>query len=597
MKNNMTKNMFSILSLALLLMACGNGNQNKPEHPNEGGVTKVTTITSDLCWNISTDKAMYAPGETIHFTAEGTPTEGTFVRYRNGSTVVATEPLATTEWTWAAPAEDGRGYLVEVFRQKNDSTQQIVGTIGVDVSSDWHLFPRYGFVATFDKSKTPAVIAEEMAYLNRCHINGVQFQDWHWKHHYPAPVQNGQVLATFKDIANRDNSTEVIRNYIAVQHDYGMKSIFYNLCFGALEDGPADGVKMKEWGMFCDNTHTNQDSHNLPSSWKSNIYLLDPANPNWLAYMCERNEEVYANFDFDGFQIDQLGHRGDRYDYQGRQINFNSAYAKFINAVYERHPSKDLIMNAVGSFGSQAILETGHMTAAYNECWEYEEKFSDLRNIVKANDVYSGYTAKTIFAAYMNYKMDNCEFNTPGVLLTDAVMFALGGAHLELGDHMLCREYFPYTGVRMSEGLREQIIRYYDFHTAYENLLRGGDKEETLAVSTDGSKNVGFVAWPPKLNKVVTFARKHGDTHVLHLLNFLNANSLSWRDMEGTMPAPRVVSKLPIEVQLTDKVNHVYVASPDYHAGALVELPFTQEGGTLRFTVPSLKYWDMVVIE
>lgn len=49
------------------------------------------------------------------------------------------------------------------------------------------------------------------------------------------------------------------------------------------------------------------------------------------------------------------------------------------------------------------------------------------------------------FAAYMNYnKADNRgEFNTPGILLTDAVMFALGGSHLELGgDHMLCKSTF-----------------------------------------------------------------------------------------------------------------------------------------------------------
>jgi dextranase len=53
-----------------------------------------------------------------------------------------------------------------------------------------------------------------------------------------------------------------------------------------------------------------------------------------------------------------------------------------------------------------------------------------------------------VFAAYLNYnKADNGGsgdkmMNTPGVLLTDAVMFALGGSHLELGDHMLSREYF-----------------------------------------------------------------------------------------------------------------------------------------------------------
>lgn len=594
MKNSI---MFLTVISAILLSACHTGSGTEDPDKPGGQVTKVVQITSDLCWNIQTDLAMYAPGTTIRFKADGTPTDNTFVRYRNGSRVVAEEPLNTTEWTWTAPQTDGCGYLAEVYRQKNDTTQQIIGTVGIDVSSDWHLFPRYGFVATFDKSKTEAKIADEMAFLNRCHINGVQFQDWHWKHHYPAPVQNGQLLATFKDIANRDNSTQVIKNYITAQHAYGMKSIFYNLCFGALDDAKKDGVKMEEWGMYNDANHGYQDRHGLPSSWKSDIYLLDPANDEWLRYIGDRNEEVYQNFDFDGYQIDQLGHRGDRYTYSGQKINFNSGYAKFVNAMYDRHPQKDLIMNAVGSFGSQAILETGHMALAYNECWEYEQNFSDLRNIVKANDVYSKNQAKTVFAAYMNYSMDNCEFNVPGVLLTDAVMFALGGSHLELGDHMLCREYFPYTGVRMSDGLKEQIIRYYDFHTAYENLLRGGDKEATLAVSADASKGVGIVAWPPKMGKVTTFCRQQEGRYILHLLNFLNANSLSWRDMDGSMPAPRVVTKLPLSVELQEKVSHVYVASPDYHAGALVELPFVQKDGKLTFTVPTLKYWDMIIIE
>ena len=162
---------------------------------------------------------------------------------------------------------------------------------------------------------------------------------------------------------------------------------------------------------------------------------------------------------------------------------------------------------------------------------------------------------------------------------------------------MLCREYFPYTGVRMSEGLRTQIIRYYDFHTAYENWLRGGGKEEQLNVTVGEGKNVGLVAWPPKMGKLITFSRKQDDAYVLHLLNFLNADSESWRDMNGTMPAPRVVTKLPLEVQIAAKVSHVYVASPDYHAGALVELPFEQQNGVVKFTLPQLKYWDMIVIK
>ena len=592
---------FYVLALALACSACGGGTNNEePTKPSGGGeVTSVMHITSDLSWQIVSDKAMYAPGEKIRFEATvGTPDASTHVRYRNGSKVIEDTPLSATTWEWTAPAEDGQGYLVEVYRQRNDTTQQIVGTIGVDVSSDWHLYPRYGFVATFDKSKTNSVIASEMAYLNRCHINGVQFQDWHYKHHWPAPVdKQGNVLGSFTDIANRMNETSVIREYIRVQHSYGMKAIFYNLAFGALDDAKSDGVK-EEWYMFKDANHSSKDSHVLPSSWKSDIFLTNPGNTDWQAYIAQRNEEVYHNFDFDGYQIDQLGYRGDRYTYTGQKLNFNTAYASFINAMYKAHPAKDLIMNAVSSYCAQAILQTGHMALAYNETWADEAEYSNLYQIIKANRNYSSGKAQTVFAAYMDYNRDNCTFNIPGVLLTDAVMFAIGGAHLELGDHMLCREYFPYTGVRMSDALKEEIIHYYDFATAYENYLRPveGDQEVTLTV-TDEAKKISFNVWPPKVGKVTTFARQQNGRIVLHLLNFTSADCTSWRDIDGTMPTPRVVKNSRLSVAVTNEVKHVYLASPDYHGGALQELPFKQADGKVSFTVPTLKYWDMLIFE
>ena len=595
------KKTFYVLALALACSACGGGTNNEePTKPSGGGeVTSVMHITSDLSWQIVSDKAMYAPGEKIRFEATvGTPDASTHVRYRNGSKVIEDTPLSATTWEWTAPAEDGQGYLVEVYRQRNDTTQQIVGTIGVDVSSDWHLYPRYGFVATFDKSKTNSVIASEMAYLNRCHINGVQFQDWHYKHHWPAPVdKQGNVLGSSTDIANRMNETSVIREYIRVQHSYGMKAIFYNLAFGALDDAKSDGVK-EEWYMFKDANHSSKDSHVLPSSWKSDILLTNPGNTDWQAYIAQRNEEVYHNFDFDGYQIDQLGYRGDRYTYTGQKLNFNTAYASFINAMYKAHPAKDLIMNAVSSYCAQAILQTGHMALAYNETWADEAEYSNLYQIIKANRNYSSGKAQTVFAAYMDYNRDNCTFNIPGVLLTDAVMFAIGGAHLELGDHMLCREYFPYTGVRMSDALKEEIIHYYDFATAYENYLRPveGDQEVTLTV-TDEAKKISFNVWPPKVGKVTTFARQQNGRIVLHLLNFTSADCTSWRDIDGTMPTPRVVKNSRLSVAVTNEVKHVYLASPDYHGGALQELPFKQADGKVSFTVPTLKYWDMLIFE
>ncbi len=76
----------------------------------------------------------------------------------------------------------------------------------------------------------------------------------------------------------------------------------------------------------------------------------------------------------------------------------------------------------------------------------------------------------------MDYNLASSKgyFNTPGVLLTDAVIFSFGGAHLEMGDHMLCKEYFPNSNLQMKPELQAAIVHYYDFLTAYQNLLRDG---------------------------------------------------------------------------------------------------------------------------
>lgn len=568
----------------------GGGNET-------GGVTDVTPVTSDLSVDLSTDKACYKPGETVTFTSDALPA-GAKIRYRTLNNVIAEQAAAGNSWTWTAPAADFTGYLADVYRTREDGTEVILGTIAIDVSSDWTRFPRYGFVATFDASKTESAIQQEMSFLNRCHINGVQFQDWHNKHHWPLGGTRQHPEAVYKDIANRDIYTQAVKDYIRTQHAYGMKAMFYNLCFGALDDAANDGVK-EEWYLFKGTGHTDKDAHILPDSWKSNIYLLDPGNTEWQAYIARRNDDVYANLDFDGYQIDQLGNRGDRYDYQGNKVNLPRTYTSFIEAMKQRHPDKRLVMNAVSSYGASQIASTGKVDFLYNEVWGDEADFTDLYTILKANHQYGNRSLKTVFAAYMNYEKSSGTFNTPGILLTDAVMFALGGSHLELGgDHMLCSEYFPNTRLQMSDALKTAIVRYYDFMTAYQNLLRdGGEEENATLTCTDASKNLKLNTWPPQKSAVTTFARRVNGKQVVHLLNFLSANSLSWRDLDGTMPEPRLVTGVPLKLNVAGKVNKVWVATPDAHAGASQELAFEQKDGAITFTLPSLKYWTMIVIE
>jgi len=557
-----------------------------------------SNLASMINLDLSTDSAAYKPGSKVHFRLEEAVPPRARVRYTHLEKVLADEPLETNEWEWKVPDEDFRGYLVQVYKGGEQDT--ILGTIAVDVSSDWSRFPRYGFVATFGADKTESLVESEMEWLNRCHINGVQFQDWHYKHHWPwGGTAEGTELETYTDIANRTIYTSSVKNYIEAQHKLGMKSIFYNLCYGVLDDAAEDGVR-ENWYIYKDKGCHEKDYHDLPDSWKSDIYLVNPRNATWQAYLANRNEEVYSHLDFDGFQVDQLGNRGTRYLFSGNEVNMPESYSSFLKAMKKAHPEKRLVMNAVSSYGSKQIAQSGTVDFLYNEVWDSEGNFSDLYDIVMANQTYGEGNLQTVFAAYMNYKMDNSNFNQHGVLLTDAVMFALGASHLELGgDHMLCREYFPYSGLKMDAALKTRIIRYYDFLTAYENVLRDGGTLSTEAsyVPEDVSGRRSFNAWPPQLGNVTSIARLKDERIVLHLLNFTRANSLSWRDQNGSMPRPTTITKMPLRMSISKEVEHVYVASPDVAGGALQEIEFELQDGQLTFTLPSLTYWTMVILD
>jgi dextranase len=583
-----------IATLTTLSCSCNNdvdGNEyNTPEI-----FSSVVPMSEDLSLEITTDKAIYAPGSHVDFSIKGTIPADAKIRIRHGADVILDEALSGNSFTWTAPSDDTKGYLVDVYGQSGDK-ETIYGTIGVDVSSDWKRFPRYGFVGTYDASKTPSQVASELQYLNRCHINGLQFYDWQNKHHWPLGGTPENLLDEYKDIANRQVLTSVVKDYISTAHQHGMKAMFYNLCYGALDDAAADGVN-SHWYLYKNSNHSEKDKLDLSDSWKSDIYLLDPSNADWQKYIIERNNEVYSSLDFDGFHIDQVGDRGAVYDYYGSAVNLTQGFGSFVSNIKKARPEKSLVMNAVSRFGQRNIAATGDIDFLYNEMWGTEDQFSDFYKVINENNSFSGNTKNTVFAAYMDYNKSGAKgtFNTPGVLLTDAVIFALGGAHLELGDHMLCHEYFPNNNLEMSSELKKSIIAYYDFMTAYENLLRDGG-EQTVANIVSGDASVRINAWPPQLHGVTALSRQVGNRQVISLLNFSKANSLSWRDLDGTQPEPTTYSNLPLRIKASG-VKKVWVASPDYMGGAPQEINFRQDGNYVLTTAPNLKYWTMIVIE
>jgi dextranase len=579
--------LFFWFTLSLLLLVSCDKKKDEPDIPSGPGVNKVM---------LSTDKSCYKPGETIVFNTDKSISAGAIVRYRHLNQILEETPVAGNTWSWQPPSTDFTGYLVEVSMIK-DGTETILGSIAVDVSSDWNRFPRYGFLSAYPEM-TSASINYVVSNLSRYHINGLQFYDWHFDHHKPLAGTVENPAAVWKDIANRDTYLTTVRSYIETAHSFNMKAMFYNLAYGALSNAFADGVS-DEWYLYTDPNHTNKEFLHLSSPmFKSNIYLTDPSNAGWQQYLAQRNRDVYQVFDFDGYHIDQLGNR-DRtlYDYSGQSVSLPAAYQEFINAMKADMPDKKLIMNAVNQYGQQNIASSP-VDFLYTEVWGPNDDFEDLARIINDNNAFSNNSKNTVLAAYLNYDMAGSSgyFNMPGVLLTNSVIFAFGGSHLELGEHMLATEYFPNNNLQISGQLRDALISYYDFLVAYQNLLRDGGELNTPDLSCSNA-DVSFDSWPAQPGKVAFTGREFEHRQVIHLVNFSGATSMKWRDSRGTQPEPAELKNLNLILDAGKTVNQIWIASPDRNGGIPETLDFVQTSGKVTFTVPGLKYWDMIVVE
>ena len=594
--------------------------------------------------DLTTDKVRYEPNSTVTFTTKYAFPDGAKVRYLHGNKVVATADISgKTSWTWKVPADNFTGYLAEVYTTVG-TTDNVYATIGIDVSTEWGRFPRYGFVSHYDASKTLDKVKGEVAMLNRYHMTGIQFYDWQWQHHILFP----QGATQWKDIGLRNVYKSSIDNYINQLHGVGSKCMFYDLIYGVTgnmngntpetpDNLDKDGVS-SDWGWI--DLHEKKgggyDLHQYQyplGSWPS-IYVMNPGNQNWVNYLAGSINKVYQNFGFDGYHIDQLGHQRDAYyvNLKSKKVNgkkvytdgdrrntndFEGYFANFINRMKADNHNKYLVMNAASSFGGPNIVGTKNVEFGYNEMWGGDDYYWNYRKIIQDNRRNNGKnTFNTVFAAYLH-----CRNGRPGelrlssALMGEATIFALGGSRIELsGDHMLFTEYFPDDTRPMSSKLQKSIIHYYDFLTAYENYLRDNNAETTVSMTMDGKQ---VVAWDlsnpdPSLNEhpekqtigpkpymVNTYSTKKGDVTTIQLLNYSNVSrdNFNVRDLSETMPLPNVLNNKKIVLDDSQPVARIWVASPDRLGGAPQELDFTQSSGKVAFTLPSLEYWTMVVVE
>jgi len=509
----------------------------------------------------------------------------------------------TVKFDWQSPPINGLGYLVTLAFQ-NLTTRNIIDEAytAVDVSASWSSYPRYGFVSAY-----PFDIPYNLTAftLNLYHINAIQFYDWQWKHDRPVAGSVQDPASSWNDIANRTNYRSSVIGLIQAGHARGMAAFNYNLIYGAWSNYQEYGIK-KQWGLYNTEGCVNQIAYALPGGWATPyIYMFNPGNQNWTSYILQQEKEVFQAFPFDGWQMDQLGNLGLTYTCAGKFVYIPSTLNNFITAAGS-YLNKALVFNAVGQFGQSHVANNQYLVFLYAECWPGNGQitYQDLQKVIFQNAKWSK-GKKTVLAAYMDQaysgEFSNGSpgfFSTPGVILTDAAIFASGGDHIEIGDvnHMLSSPYFPDQSLLMKEDLQKALLNYYNFLVAYESLLRGGFKSADLKVDIDKFP-WSYNAEP---HHIWVFARKVNSGYVLQLINLTSNSDVEWMDTNGTYRAPRTLHNIKISVCLPNgsKINKAFIASPDIQGGTPQSLDynnFEHNGKTCgSLNVSQLKYWDMI---
>ncbi|MCU1490097.1 MAG: putative carbohydrate binding protein, partial [Acidimicrobiaceae bacterium] len=580
-----------------------NGNEMVSLTTNASRYSPSTGVTINA--NVLNPQTTSVSGESL---AIAVTHDGTAVTSPSATSVsLAPGQVKNYAISWTPPTTNYQGYLVKATL--SDSNGHVLNTsdTAVDVSSNWAKFPRYGFVTNFGDNYLQTLITNR---LNLYHLDGVQFYDWQWKQHVPLAGTVSSPAASWENIDANINYKHSIESLISDVHADSAVAMNYNLVYGAWAGYGEDGSGVNyQWGLWWNNNCTNQSNFSLPSGFgTSNIYFFDPSNANWQDYIFNQESLAYDVYPFDGWQMDQLGTIvGDPvYNCSGTVVDPTSTFNGFITNAYDALGG-NIVFNAPGQYGQSEVAANPDLTFLYTECWPANGQvtYDDLRTTIQNNTSMSSGAKSTVLAAYPDQDYANGFsttdpgfLNTAGVLYEDSTIFASGGDHIELGDvdHMLDAPNYLNNNLLMEAPLQQSMVNYYNFLTAYENLLRDGLTDSSNTIDLPGGPSTSTNG---SAGTVWTFARSKAGTDVLQFINLLNLTSTDWMDTDANQPAPSLQTNLQVKYYYTSSTSptSVEVASPDVNAGGAQSLSFTtgtdSGGHYVSFTLPSLDYWDM----
>jgi len=486
----------------------------------------------------------------------------------------------TVEFQYTPPSIAPRGYGIDLCIETESGVLIACLTTGFDVLNSWTESPRYGFLTDFYPGRTD--YSQTMDNLTRYHVNGLQFYDWMYRHDQLLSDQD-----TYLDPLGRQLSRKTIEGLITAAHERNMAALPYTAIYAAsipfYQEHP-------DWALY----KANGQPYFLGENFL--VYMDPRPDSPWVDHLLGEFSRVLSETEFDGIHLDQYGDPKQGYDAQGNKFNLAGPLAATIDLtkelVLQYRSNGAVVFNAVTNWPIEEVSQT-KQDFIYIEVWPPYTWFSELHGLItQAQDLGGG--KPVVLAAYLDPSLEH------NVRLVDAIIFASGGGHIELGEHggMLADAYFPKYKT-MSPELAEIIRRYYDFAVRYEDVLGPATQDATRyylnRIAIDG-----FSSSPSQQsNKVWPIVRQTEGSTAISLINLVGIKSPEWaRPVEE---APQALGPLSVRIHVEKAPARAWMATPDEAnpaARPLTGRMGTDESGDyFLLEIPSLKYWSLIVLE
>ncbi|MFT8872559.1 MAG: glycoside hydrolase family 66 protein [Sporolactobacillus sp.] len=553
------------------------------------------------------DKAQYRPAEEGHILIEAESdsncTLTAELTFRAVTTVVSvirknlvlrkdqrravSVPFKAGDQSWNCMGVD-----VQVFSGEQLLLAKSTAYDSVDY---WWRSPRYGFICDYPASELGTT--QDISALQKYHINCVQFYDWMYRHDQLVPPES-----EFTDPMGRKLSYEVITEKRKAAQRRGMATLAYGAVYAALKDF---FDSHREWALY------RRDAQ--PFSLIDRFYIMDlSTDSQWTVKIISEFKKVIHE-GFDGLHLDQYGFPKKAIRYKGNRaenVDLATCYRTFIDRLKTELSSAGeqaaLIFNNVSNYPVEQTAQA-QQEAIYIEVWPPVKHYYELKALIQNARARSN--KQVILSAYLpafrELPAERVGEAENGALLTMATIFASGGYHLLVGEEhavLTCAYYPDYA--RMRPAFAQEVRCYYDFIVRYGMLLYGDELSDVSMTYTGGINTEvqlvgdGDIVPNGEPGKVWSQIKNSDQYLIIHLINLVDIADDGWDTSKANRPKPQM--NMTCTVLKEHEVASVYVASPDRFGGRATACAYEEvgheQGRAIRFIIPELNIWDMIIV-